>query len=255
MAPTGCWSFNMRRAAVLILLMLVSPAVPAVAQTTLAGEPIAMTRSAGKITIDGDLDDEGWRNATRVDKWYETQPGDNTEPKVKNVGYLTYDDRFFYAAFEFEDPDPSSIKAPFADRDNIGNGYNDYGGVILDSRNSGRTATLFVVSPRNVQYRFGAGRCVGRGFGAGFLLGFGGADERSWLDARDPHPVHVVALSERRSTDVADPPVPKLPTRSPFSVLLGEVSARQQLFHLPIEFPDRSRALAGGRPPGRWRPT
>ncbi len=142
----------MRRAAVLILLMLGSPAVPAVAQTTLAGEPIAMTRSAGKITIDGDLDDEGWRNATRVDKWYETQPGDNTEPKVKNVGYLTYDDRFFYAAFEFEDPDPSSIKAPFADRDNIGNGYNDYGGVILDSRNSGRTATLFVVSPRNVQY-------------------------------------------------------------------------------------------------------
>jgi hypothetical protein len=139
------------RRAVLILLMLVSRAVPVVAQT-IAGEPIAMTRSAGKITIDGDLDDEGWRNATRVDKWYETQPGDNTEPKVKNVGYLTYDDRFFYAAFEFEDPDPSSIKAPFADHDNIGNGYNDYGGVILDSRNSGRTATLFVVSPRNVQY-------------------------------------------------------------------------------------------------------
>jgi Domain of unknown function (DUF5916) len=126
--------------------------VPAGAQTALSGEPIAISRSTGTISIDGDLGDEGWRNATKIDKWYETQPGDNTEPKVKNVGYLTYDDRFFYAAFEFEDPDPSAIKAPFADRDNIGNGYNDYGGILLDSRNSGRTATLFVVSPRNVQY-------------------------------------------------------------------------------------------------------
>jgi uncharacterized protein DUF5916 len=142
----------MRRAVVLITLTLLGPAVPAGAQSALSGEPIAIARSAGKITIDGDLGDEGWRNARKIDKWYETQPGDNTEPKVKNVGYLTYDDRFLYAAFEFEDPNPSAIKAPFADRDNIGNGYNDYAGILLDSRNSGRTATLFVATPRNVQY-------------------------------------------------------------------------------------------------------
>ena len=142
----------MRRAVVLITLTLLGTAAPASAQSALSGEPIAIKRSAGKISIDGDLGDEGWRNATRIDKWYEINPGDNTEPKVKNVGYLTYDDRFFYAAFEFEDPNPSAIKAPFADRDNIGNGYNDYGGIILDSRNSGRTATFFVVTPRNVQY-------------------------------------------------------------------------------------------------------
>ena len=53
--------------------------------------------TTGSITVDGDLSDEGWRNATRVDKWYETHPGDNIEPKVRNVGYLTYDDHFFYA--------------------------------------------------------------------------------------------------------------------------------------------------------------
>jgi hypothetical protein len=142
----------MRLAVVLVTLTLVGTAVPAAAQSALSGEPIALRRSAGKITIDGDLGDEGWRNAAKIEKWYETQPGDNTEPKVKNVGYLTYDDRFFYAAFEFEDPDPSAIRAPFADRDNIGNGYNDYGGILLDSRNSGRTSTLFVATPRNVQY-------------------------------------------------------------------------------------------------------
>jgi hypothetical protein len=122
------------------------------AQSALAGDPIAITRAAGPIAIDGNLDDPGWQGAVRIDRWYEVNPGDNTEPKVRNVGYLTYDDRYFYAGFEFEDPDPSAIRAPYADRDNIGNGYDDYGGVVIDARHSGHTATFFVVTPRNVQY-------------------------------------------------------------------------------------------------------
>jgi hypothetical protein len=124
----------------------------AVAQSALSGDQISITRATGHITIDGDLSDEGWRHATRVDKWYEVNPGDNVEPNVHNVGYLTYDDRFFYAGFEFEDPNPGAIRAPYADRDNIGNGYSDYGGIILDAQNTGHTATFFVVTPRNVQY-------------------------------------------------------------------------------------------------------
>jgi hypothetical protein len=51
-------------------------------------------------------------------------PGDNVEPKVRNVGYLTYDEHFFYAGFEFDDPDLKALRAPFVDRDNIGNGFN-----------------------------------------------------------------------------------------------------------------------------------
>jgi len=124
----------------------------AAAQSSLAGEPIRITRATGGFAIDGDLSDEGWRGATRIDKWYEVQPGDNVEPPVKNVGYLTYDDRFFYAGFEFEDPDPRAMRAPFADRDDIGNGFSDYGGILLDPRNTGRTGTFFVVTPRNIQY-------------------------------------------------------------------------------------------------------
>ena len=44
------------------------------------------------------------------------------------------------------------MRAPYADRDNIGNGFNDYGGIIVDARNTGRTATFFVVTPHNIQY-------------------------------------------------------------------------------------------------------
>src|SRR5689334_4218489 len=99
-------------------LATVTSAGVARAQSALSGETIRMGRAAGSITIDGDLGDEGWRGAVRVTRWYEINPGDNTEPPVKNVGYLTYDDRFFYAAFEFDDPNPSRIRAPYADRDN-----------------------------------------------------------------------------------------------------------------------------------------
>jgi hypothetical protein len=94
------------------VLGALTTAAQAVAQSALAGDPITIGRTHGPIVVDGDLSDEGWRGATRIDRWYETQPGDNTTPRVSNVGYLAYDDKFFYAAFEFEDPDPSAFRAP-----------------------------------------------------------------------------------------------------------------------------------------------
>jgi hypothetical protein len=138
--------------AMLATAQLAVSARSALGQSALSGERIRITRATGSITVDGDLRDEGWRDAVRIDRWYETQPGDNTEPKVKNVGYLTYDDRFFYAGFEFEDPDPHAIRAPFSDRDNIGDGFDDYGGVLIDAGNTGKTGNFFVVTPHNTQY-------------------------------------------------------------------------------------------------------
>jgi Domain of unknown function (DUF5916) len=124
----------------------------AAAQTALSGDTIHITRATGPITVDGDLSDAAWRDATRVEKWYETKPGDNLEPKVRNVGYLAFDDKYLYAAFEFDDPNPSAIRAPYADRDNINGNSNDYGGLLLDARNTGSNSVLFVATPRNTQY-------------------------------------------------------------------------------------------------------
>src|SRR6476620_10116145 len=101
----------------LAVLTVLAPC-EALAQSALSGDHLAIKRAAGHITIDGDLSDEGWRDATRIEKCYETQPGDNTEPPVKNVGYLTFDDRFFYAGFVFDDTNVSAMRAPYADRDN-----------------------------------------------------------------------------------------------------------------------------------------
>ena len=104
----------MRRAACLVLFLA---AVPAWCGT------IHITRAGGPIRIDGDLSDPGWKNATRVDQWWETNPGDNVTPKAKSIAYLAYDDHFFYAGFEFDDPDPSKILGPYNDRDQIGRAH------------------------------------------------------------------------------------------------------------------------------------
>jgi uncharacterized protein DUF5916/cellulose/xylan binding protein with CBM9 domain len=121
------------------------------AQISTRGETYTIGRAKGPVVIDGNLNDEGWRDALRIDRWYEMNPGDNTEPRVRNVGYLTYDDKYFYAAFEFEDPDPRRIVAPYSDRDVLpSNG--DYGGLFLDTRNDGHTAYEFQVSAHNVQF-------------------------------------------------------------------------------------------------------
>src|SRR5258708_31793061 len=100
-----------------VMAAIAASASSASAQTSLRGESYAITRAKGPIAIDGNLSDEGWRDAVRIDKWYEINPGDNIVPPVKSVGYLTYDDRFFYAGFEFDDPNPKRINAPSGAQD------------------------------------------------------------------------------------------------------------------------------------------
>ncbi len=126
-------------------------ALPAPAQSSGELPPIRIERVQTPITIDGDLSDPAWQQAGKVTTWWETNPGDNLEPQVKNVAWLAYDDQFFYAAFQFQDPDPKAIKAPFGDHDFVPS-YTDYGGVIVDPRNDGKTAQMFLANPRGIQY-------------------------------------------------------------------------------------------------------
>ena len=127
-----------------------TPAPPPAA----AHEPpytIHIARATGPIVVDGDLSDPAWKDAQPIEKWWETNPGDNVEPKVKNVGRMAYDDKYLYVALEFDDPDPKKIRAPYADRDNV-DSTTDYGGIILDADNDRKTAVLFLANPRGIQY-------------------------------------------------------------------------------------------------------
>jgi len=132
-------------------LVLLLAAAALHAATPEQGVPIAVSRAGGPIAVDGDLSDAAWQSATKVTTWYETNPGDNVEPKVGNVGYLTYDEKFLYAGFEFSDPKPATIRAPFGDRDNVPSST-DYGGIILDTNGEAKRAILFLANPNGIQY-------------------------------------------------------------------------------------------------------
>jgi hypothetical protein len=112
--------------------------------------PLTVTRAPGPITVDGDLSDPGWVGAASIETFYETVFSDNRPPTVKTSAMVTYDEKYFYIGIRCDDPDPSRIRAPFADRDNV-IGTDDNIAVFLDTRGDRRSAQEFRVSPRGIQ--------------------------------------------------------------------------------------------------------
>jgi hypothetical protein len=129
-----------------LFALVPAPAAAAPAPTP----PMDIRRAAGAIDIDGDLADAGWQGALTFDNFVETSPGDNVPAKVKTTVWLTYDQKYFYVGIKADDPDPSKIRAPFVDRDQV-LGTDDNIAVFLDARNDHRAALELRVSPRGIQ--------------------------------------------------------------------------------------------------------
>lgn len=142
---------SVRHAAVLTAALSIASTLPGAARAAAPnpGPPLTIERAKHPIVVDGDLSD--WQGVTAVTQWFETRVGDNVEPPVGNVGYLAYDEKYLYAAFRFDDPDPGLIRAPIADHDQLSSNT-DYGGVIIDSRNDRKTAVLFLANANGLTY-------------------------------------------------------------------------------------------------------
>lgn len=143
---------SIRLDALAVCALALGTSLPSAGQDAAPPAPgLNARRITTPIRLDGVLDEEGWRLAERVETWFETNPGDNTPPAVGNLGYVVYDDRCFYAGFEFQDPEPRRIRAPLGDHDSTSSA-SDYAGVILDTRNDGRTGILFLANAHGIQY-------------------------------------------------------------------------------------------------------
>src|SRR5262249_36783398 len=94
------------------LLLTLGIALPTAARSAEPTPPpsIVIKRAEGPITLDGELSDPGWQGVDPITTWFETNPGDNVEPKVKSAAYLAYDDEYFYAGFLLQDPQPRAIR-------------------------------------------------------------------------------------------------------------------------------------------------
>jgi len=112
--------------------------------------PLQIHRTTAPIVIDGDLSDAGWRDAAKIDRFYETSPGDNTEPKVKTTAWVAYDEKYFYIGIRCDDPHPEKIRAPYVERDAV-IGTDDNIAVLLDTRNDKKSAMELRVNPRGIQ--------------------------------------------------------------------------------------------------------
>ena len=138
----------MRHAAV--LLALFGFAAPLAAQSAEIPPPLAISRAAGPIVVDGTLSDPGWQGAATMEAAWETQPGDNLPAKVKTTVFVTYDERSLYLGIQCDDPRPDQVRAPYVDRDQV-LGTDDNVAIFLDPRNDRRSALEFRVNPRGIQ--------------------------------------------------------------------------------------------------------
>ncbi|WP_417346904.1 carbohydrate binding family 9 domain-containing protein [Ferrimonas sp.] len=110
---------------------------------------ITLPTTSGSITIDANLDDAPWKQATQVELTIETRPGENTPAPVATTAWLIADDDTLYVAFHAKDPNPSEIRANLSDRDRAWG--DDLVGIKLDTWNQGRLAYQFFINPLGVQ--------------------------------------------------------------------------------------------------------
>ncbi len=114
-------------------------------------EAEAVRYEAAKIHIDGELDEEAWKNATVLDNFIEHKPrfGMPENPANKTLVYILYDDEALYVG-GYCHFTRDSITAELVGRDHGGN--NDHIGIFLDTYNDKINGVGFIVTPLGEQF-------------------------------------------------------------------------------------------------------
>ena len=131
----------------LLLALALSTLLPAALAQ--AAEPTSVAHVTGRPTLDGELDEAFWQQATKFDLPYETSPGENTPAPVKTTVYLAENGTHLLVAFVAEDPEPSTIRAYLRDRDSAWS--DDFVGLVLDTFDDQRRAYEIFANPRGAQ--------------------------------------------------------------------------------------------------------
>jgi hypothetical protein len=126
-------------------------------------------RKAGAITVDGRLDDAGWRGVPVASDFWQRSPKEGAPPGHATEFQIAYDDRALYVAVRAHDDDPAAIRRLLHRRDQESSA--DWVGVMIDSYHDRRTAFGFALNAagrparRADVRRHQRGRQLGRGVG------------------------------------------------------------------------------------------
>ncbi len=116
-------------------------------------------RSDAAIKIDGDLTEEAWKTATRINGLVEMRPTFNKAEDVSSRSelYLLYDDNAIYFAGMLYESSRDQISSELLGRDNVG--VNDFIGIILDTYQDRINGLGFYVTPLGEQFdiKYGMG--------------------------------------------------------------------------------------------------
>ncbi|WP_394204119.1 DUF5916 domain-containing protein [Shewanella waksmanii] len=106
-----------------------------------------------EATIDGDLSDPVWQQASKAKLKYETSPGENIKAPVDTEALIYATNSTLYVAFIADDPEaklnPNIIRSNYSDRDDTWG--DDLVGIKLDTFNDARLAYQFFINPFGVQ--------------------------------------------------------------------------------------------------------
>ncbi|APV50336.1 hypothetical protein BWI17_11920 [Betaproteobacteria bacterium GR16-43] len=100
-----------------------------------------------KVTLDGKLDEDVWRDAPPMDEFWELFPQDKVKARVRTEARFAFDKHALYVAVKSFDPDMTQLREPFARRDNV---LADQDMIVLfvDPVGTRKFAHFFRVNPR-----------------------------------------------------------------------------------------------------------
>lgn len=107
-------------------------------------------RAKQAITIDGDLNEDGWLKTPAAGEFIQIRPHPGEKATFSSQVKVMYDDEALYIGAILFDPNPDSIQTELTDRDRYGNADRFF--VLIDTYRSGLTAFSFGTSASGVQY-------------------------------------------------------------------------------------------------------
>ncbi len=114
-----------------------------------SGIPATPLPGATAIRIDGEFDEEVWRQAPPISGFKQREPKDGAPATFESEARVAYDNTALYVAVRASDPDPKRLVAFRTRRDE--QSPSDWIGVFIDSYHDRRSAFEFDVNPAGVK--------------------------------------------------------------------------------------------------------
>ena len=106
-------------------------------------------REATALKLDGELTDEVWSRAPKIEGFVQRDPKEGAAPTYPTEARVAYDAQHLYVAILAHDPEPDKIEGFLTRRDSYS--PSDWVAVVIDSYHDKRTAFEFSVNPAGVK--------------------------------------------------------------------------------------------------------